>query len=326
MAYTVDQVLAILDREPPQTLFKTFDYKKLAMAVHPDRNPGNTKAHEVYLLLQAAHERSNLPPVVIAGGGGTRYTVIRRFAQGDVADLYHASTNIGDRVVLKISRIPHGHRLMETEVTHLQKMALADSDRYSLVMPSLYETFLAKDKMQKRVTVFHLFPPTWSLDRVFIRHGALRGKHIGWIMDAMLKACELYHGQGIVHGAILPQHILLDVVNHDVYHVGWAQSVKIGQPIKVISARYRDWYPPEVMAKQPAGPETDLYMIGKCLQFLCGNEEPKKVHKRMQQFLSSLTLPGRRMRPQSATEVREDSQELYRELYGEQPFDILAMS
>jgi hypothetical protein len=266
------------------------------------------------------------------------YTLQRLLAVGDVADIHLASagkdamTSGESCYLLKVSRVPEGLPLLDNERKTLAGLLQAAGDTtYGKYFPHLVESFTAIDKIQKRVNIFAHEPGFYTLEQVHEQHAALDGVHLAWIFKRLLTVLGFSNRQDTVHGAILPCQVMLHAAGHGLRLVGWGHSVAIGRRIKTIPTRYKDWYPPEVLIKQPAVAGTDLFLAARCMIYLAGgdpvrNRMPDAVPVPMQRFFQSCLLEGTRMRPHDAWVLLEEFDELLHQLYGPPKFHELTMT
>jgi hypothetical protein len=124
---------------------------------------------------------------------------------------------------------------------------------------------------------------------------------------------------------------LIHAAGHGLHLVGWGQSVAAGRRIGSVPARYKDWYPPEVLHEQPAGPATDLFLAARCLVYLAGGDPvtsrmPEAVPPPLRRFLAACLLESARMRPDDAWALLDDFDELLRGLYGPPKFHELTLT
>src|SRR5262249_18800792 len=88
--------------------------RRFRAVCHPDRNPGDPRAEQLYKELHVLAEQARRPPVTLKSPKGREYTLLKRIATGEVADIHLATANDRD-YVLKIARIPGGAALLDTE-------------------------------------------------------------------------------------------------------------------------------------------------------------------------------------------------------------------
>jgi hypothetical protein len=277
-------------------------------------------------------------PLIITGPKRT-YTLLGVIAAGDVADVYlargTASTGAEESsYIVKISRVLEGQTILERERRVYGRLLTSAGDTtYRKYLPTLAESFLAQDqkKNPRRVNVFIHEPGFYTLEQVHEQHPALDGRHLAWIFKRLLTALGFSHHQGIVHGAVLPCHVLLHAGNHGLQLVGWGQSVDTDRPLAAVATRFKDWYPPEVHKKQPASPQADLFLAARCFIYLAGgdpvqNRMPSTVPAPMQSFIRTCLLEGGKMRPDDAWKLLDEFDELLQRLYGPPSFRELKMS
>jgi hypothetical protein len=266
------------------------------------------------------------------------YALQRLLSVGDVADV-HLATSADDppevlepSYLLKVSRVREGPALLDNERRLLIRLLnAAGSTTYRHYLPDLLESFAVRDKFPKRVNVFRLAPELTGFEQVHERLPALDGRHLAWIFKRILTVLGFSHRQGIIHGAVLPPHLLLHAANHGLRLVGWGQSVERGQRISIVPRQYLDWYPREVQRKQPALPATDIFMAARSLVYLAGGDPlanwlPDTVPLPMQRFLASCLLPGARMRPDDAWALADEFDGLLLRLYGPPKFHELTLT
>jgi serine/threonine protein kinase len=137
----------------------------------------------------------------------------------------------------------------------------------------------------------------------------------------LLVALGHAHRCGVVHGAVLPEHVLIEPAEHGLTLVDWCYSTAPGGKVPALVERYRDWYPPEVPAGQPVGPGTDIYLAGECMRRLMG----RRAHPRLLAFARGCALPQLRRRPSDAWRLLGEFDELIEELYGPRKFRPFAL-
>src|SRR6185503_21050634 len=93
----------------------------------------------------------------------------------------------------------------------------------------LSESYVVKDKIVKRVNVYAHEPGWLTLEEIIKRKESLDPRHLVWMLKRLLTAIRLTNKAGYVHGAILPQHVLIQPESHTVKLIGWTHAVKIGE-------------------------------------------------------------------------------------------------
>ncbi|QEG39641.1 hypothetical protein UC8_16370 [Roseimaritima ulvae] len=154
------------------------------------------------------------------------------------------------------------------------------------------------------------------------------GQHVAWMFNRMLEILGFVHRQGIVHGAVLPQHLWFNTESHGLRLVHWRSATKIGKPLSVVPQRYRVWFPAD--APWVAGPGLDIFMAANCAMFLAGRrvgskQIPSALPNPVGQFLRACLLESPSMRPDDAWELHRDARELFAIVFGPPEFHRLSM-
>ena len=274
------------------------------------------------------------PPVIVQSPKH-EYALTGLLAQGDAADLHRAhdtATTPESKYIVKAARVAEGNVLLENERQVLTGLlSAANGTPYRKYLPALVESFRTKDGTRKRVNVFREEPGFYTLEQAHEQHAALDGRHLAWIFKRLLTVLGFCHRQRIVHGAILPCHVLINPGDHGMRLIGWGQSVGMDRPLKALPERYRAWSPPEILTKRPATPATDLYLAARCLIYLAGgdpvgNRMPDTVSVPMQRFFQTCLFAAAGMRPNDAWQLMDEFDRLLRRLYGPPKFHELAMA
>lgn len=295
--------------------------KDLLAFCHPDRHGGSRQAELLFIKLQELAEEARRPPVVLKSPKRTYALISRRFV-GDVADLHLAEAD-GKQYLVKVSRVPGAEKILDRERQVLTELHTAASDAsYRLYFPLIAESFPAHDGFKRRVNVFAHEPGWYSLEEVVARHtDGLGGRHLVWIFKRLITAIGFAQRHGIVHGAVLPCHILVRPKDHAVRLVGWGQSVPIGELLKSIASRFKASYPPEPFAKKPALSGADVCLAARSLLWTTVETEPRKLFD----FLRGCQIDGQWSRDVDAWELYEEFSELAELLYGKPQFVPLEM-
>lgn len=330
---TLDQI-EILFTKPPKEIFgddieKT--RRELEVHCHPDKHIGEEVRAKNLFTRIAALADSAQKPVVKLKSPKREYSLHSLMVAGDVADIYAASGG-GKDYIVKISRLPNTEKLLDVEKQVMTDIfSAADDTSYSKYFPLFVESFPIKDKFAKRANVFIQDPGFYTLEAVLKRHPlGLDSRHLAWIIKRVLVGLGFAHRQNWVHGAALPNHIMISPASHGANIVGWGQAVRPGQRVTVASKKYMDWYPAEVIKKLPVSPATDIYTAVKCLAMLAGGDGakgifPETVPVQLRRFFRSCLLESQKARPDDAWKLHDELSELLQSMYGAPRFVKLAM-
>ena len=138
----------------------------------------------------------------------------------------------------------------------------------------------------------------------------------------LLVAVGAAHRAGVIHGAVLPEHVMIHPAEHGLVLVDWCYSCAApAGRLRAVVRRYLRWYPPEVLAGHPAGPGLDIWLATRCMTELIGGQIPA----RMATFARGCLLASPHRRPQDAWLLLAEFDELLERLYGPRTYRPFAM-
>jgi len=195
---------------------------------------------------------------------------------GDFSILYQGESE-GKQVIIKVASNPTFNPWLAREAEILTRFA-KEQPSIAPWVPKLIESFvIPKDGKHYRAVAIEGSPNLISVtDLIGYFPSGMEPQDAAWVCRRVLAQCGAASMLGLVHCAIIPDHLLVDHVNHDPVHIGWAHAIKIGEKVTHVIDRWRDYYPPEVFKKRPAGPATDVYMSGMTIIKLLGGDVTKK--------------------------------------------------
>jgi hypothetical protein len=290
-------------------------YRRLAAVLHPDRtitaDPRQRRAATDAFVQLTTRWRER---------GATKingYTVKAPKYSGDIADLYDVG---GDRL-LKLPRSRLNNDLIAREQAALRQLEHEGDPRYLPYVPRLIESFRLRDAEtadERRVTVLAAAPGLISLAEVRRRHpDGLDPRDAAWMWRRLLVALGMAHRAGVVHGAVLPDHVLIQPVEHGVVLVDWCYSVTYHHDtVPALVPAYVDWYPDEVLERRPPGPGTDIAMAARCMSVLMGRRAPSELRV----FAGGCMMPRLDQRPDDAWRLLRELDSVLDGLYGPRTF------
>jgi len=149
-------------------------------------------------------------------------------------------------------------------------------------------------------------------------------RDVAWMLKRVLSGIGYAHELGVIHGALVPSHILVHPTGHGAKLIDWSYGVRVRDrmSIRAYVAAYREIYPPEVFEKRYPSPATDLYMIGQCFHVMLNDEAPKEVCDFLEQFIQEKSTD----RPQDhAWNLHDDFDRILHRLVGKPKYRPLAM-
>jgi serine/threonine protein kinase len=257
------------------------------------------------------------------------------FAAGDIATLYRVQ--YGERwtpAVLKVPRDPDRSDLLEREATALGQLVQDGDARFRPYAPRLIDSFQHRDPATgatRRANVIEMAEGFRSLAEVRAAFpGGLDPRDVLWMWRRLLVALGYAHRAGVIHGAVLPEHVLIHPRDHGLVLVDWCCSVPgcyaARDPSGLVPAVVgrlagAGHYAPEVLAGVRATPATDIFMATRCMTGLLGDDVPPALRA----FAGGCTLHSPARRPGDAWRLLGELDELLERLYGPRRFRPFTM-
>jgi serine/threonine protein kinase len=279
-------------------------YRRLARAVYPDLHPAEQeRATDVFKSLGAwwalARQRlergsygtpaTSREPLTFVAPSGLAITLGDLWRVGDIADLYRST----DGQIVKIARDPRENSLLRNEAETLRHLARAEhAEDFRLFVPKLVESFSIRSHgAVLAVNVLSTPSGLHSLREVLDRRGPLDPRDMTWIFRRLLKALAFAHRADVIHGAVVPAHVLIHP-DHGLTLVDWCYAVPTGAALRAIPTPFRDLYPEFVFSNGASGPGLDIFMAAKCMVLLLGGNPktgmvPETINPRLRAFFSS---------------------------------------
>jgi hypothetical protein len=283
-------------------------YRRLAQLTHPDICPGDGRAARAFAKLTALWRQHQ-------DGHGALV------ARGDIANLYQVADGL-----LKLARDPADNDLMRAETVALAALRTRAEPRFQAYFPGLVRAQRRRDPgsgVERRATVIARLAGFRSLAEV---RGAFPGgldpRDAAWMWRRLLVALGAAHRAELIHGAVLPEHVMIHPGEHGLVLIDWCYSGPApALRVRTVVKRYLDWYPPEVLAGDPAGPDLDIWLATRCMTELVGPRMPA----RMAAFARGCQLASPSRRPADAWALLAELDELLGRLYGPRTFRPFAI-
>lgn len=304
-----------------------FVYRKLAQILHPDRHNGPQRdlaatAFAQLAILQGEAEKALAEdrygtPLVMATIRTRKavHTVRTKFIDGDLTTLYRAGTTTEDGTVeslIKVARSPKDNDLIAAEASALKRLH-ATPDDLERHIPVLLDTFVYKEG-QRRANAIGFLDGYSSVEHIRRVYGSkgIDPRHVVWMWRRLLMALGYAHDLGVVHGAVLPPHIMIEPKDHAVMLVDWCYSStcvdEMYPPVKAVVPDWGFFYPEEIPAKEPPSPATDIAMAAYSMAYMSNLPRP------MRAFFRGCVLQKQRMRPQNAWSLLKEFDELLEQI------------
>lgn len=224
-----------------------------------------------------------VPPRVPADGrprftlGGRTYVLESRIASGDSSEVYRGRwvVRLGELVVIKVLAAATDADLLRREWSTLRQLARSTAegaDHFTTRLPTPVAHGLVGDDPPRTASVFGWssgFVPTLEAVGEAWPSG-VPGPVGVWILKRLLELLSVVHRSGFVHGAVVPDHVLVHPRDHGAMLVGWtiATTWSAGHTQR-LPARPRRWAPLYEGARE-ATPALDVAMACRCVAAVAG--------------------------------------------------------
>jgi hypothetical protein len=195
-------------------------YRMLVKLVHPDVAPAGRGPAATAAFARLAELWSERDGRLLTTKRAT-YRVGGPVASGDITELYAVD---GDAALLKLPRRPADNDLLEAEAAALRTLAAEGDPKFRPYAPRLVESFTHEDADRARRTANIIarqrgFVPLAEVHAAY--PGGLDPRDVAWMWRRLLTGLGWAHRAGLVHGAVLPEHVLIHPAEHGLVLVDW---------------------------------------------------------------------------------------------------------
>ncbi|WP_410657872.1 adenylate cyclase [Amycolatopsis sp. lyj-112] len=287
-------------------------YRALAAALHPDRNPGDPRAHRAAATLNRLYDdwkRARRQTVTTATSA---YTLTTPHAAGSIATTYRTT---GPHLV-KLVRSPALNPLIHAEWAALRALD-GFTERHRWLRPYYPRLLDTSGPVARGDRAFSVLEPlidgfTTLADIKKAFPDGLDGRDYAWMHRRLLRAVAGAHRAGVVHGHLTADNVLVQPEQHGIVLIGWSFAGEDGS-LPIAADRSAD-YPPEVHKGLPVTAATDVHMLHTLMLDLVAPGE-----KRQREFARWCTQDAPAQRPE-AVDLLDEYDDLLGELYGPRTF------
>ena len=161
-------------------------------------------------------------PATIKASKKKTYTASSLLASGDIADIY--ATTTGE--VLKIARASSDNDLLDNEAAVLGRFRAKKKTKLNAYLPPLVEWPILRDRGNVRMNVFTHEAGFVSLADIIAAYpGGINYQDLVWMYKRLLVAIGFAHLNGVIHGAVLPAHVLVHPTGHGAKLIDWCYAL-----------------------------------------------------------------------------------------------------
>ncbi|MFC4031550.1 molecular chaperone DnaJ [Streptomyces polygonati] len=303
-------------------------YRCLAHLLRPDAAPPGRRGEAAAAFARLTRAwRSRSADLPVLNSPRRAYVLGPALATGDLATLrgaHYEQDGEHREAVLKIPLRPRDNDLMAHEAAVLTRLDTVGEPRHRAYAPILLESFRdrAADGAERVINALEPLTGFHTLAEVAAVHpDGLDPRDAAWMWRRLLAGLGWVHRAGLVHGAVLPEHVLIQPPSHGLVLVDWCYATAIGTHLPVLVDRHRDRYPQEALERSPATPATDIHLASSCVRELMGHQTPAPLRA----FLRGCLLPAPEARPRDAWLLLAELDEILERLYGPRTFRPFGM-
>ncbi len=211
--------------------------------------------------------------------GDGHWAIGALIARGEISDVYVAERARwpSERVLFKVLRDQEDAPLFEQEwraLGFLQKSTAKGADTFTTLVPQPVGHGVIQSGNHAGAGALVL---RWSPGFVHTLEAARRAYPGGieprasiWMWRRILEVLSFLHRSGIVHGAVLPQHLLTQEHEHGIRLVGYSCADSPGTGLQAVNTRFEAFYPAEALKSQTLSLAMDVRMSARCIAFVLG--------------------------------------------------------
>lgn len=268
------------------------------------------------------------------GVGGVPVRVLGKIASGHASDVFLAerATRLSERLVAKLLRVEADEPLM-----HAEQQALGVLSHSTQKGADFFSTLLPQRVAFGRVEGAGFGGRTGALFRepVGFAHSLVEvgraypsgcdPRHVVWIWRRALELLGFVHESGYVHGALLPEHVLVSAREHGVRFVGYSCATRSGEKLRAVSPRERGFYPEPILRGEGLTPRTDLTMLARTLLVTASGDALRAPSSMPRPLAAVLEREASGSGVESAWHLNEEVSAAARESFGPPQFVELAL-
>jgi serine/threonine protein kinase len=170
---------------------------------------------------------------------GVPFAIERKIGEGSTCDVFAGKRlrGPGERVIIKIRR---SDASFLPELRVLRELSQSEAPGFAHFRDRLPHVVSdgVRESDRAPVLVFrHLSGFEHTLVDVRSEHGdALDPRHGAWIFRRILELLSWVHACGFAHGAIAPEHVVVNARDHGAMLVGWSKAERGGDPSRDVAA------------------------------------------------------------------------------------------
>lgn len=198
------------------------------------------------------------------------YKILELIARGGFGNTYK-----GEHILLGTPVcIKHGHYISKQDEQILIEEARAIWDLRHYGIPTIRDLLKLEDGSPALVMSYI---PGLTIEKIVKKVGPPEAENVAWITERSLNALRYLHYNGVIHGDVKPQNIIVQPEIHNVVLVDYGFS-SIRPNAKEKNKGYTPYFSsPEQELGETLLPESDFYGLGMTMIYALGGDIAKKT-------------------------------------------------
>ena len=229
--------------------------------------------------------------------GEAFWTEVAPVARGEIADvvLVESVRWPRQRALCKTLRDARDLPMLEAEARALETLresTVPGADRFATLVPQVVARGVAVGgRFRGEATTLLRHVPSFrrTLEDVRAAFPGGMDPHAGvWVWRRLLEVLSFLHRTGVVHGAVLPPHVLVEDGEHGVRLVGYGCAGAPGAPLAAVLTRHEALYAPETLRSARLARAGDLVAAARTVAWALGADATGRPPARVPAPLASL--------------------------------------
>lgn len=272
--------------------------------------------------------------------GDSHWALNKYIARGDISDVYTAQRARWptELAVLKVLRNPQDETLFDNEWNILQALHQSEArgaEIFSTLIPQpiIHGKITGGSFVGQHASIFRWesgFYHTFSQVMQTYPHGIPARASI-WVWRRILEILSFIHASGMAHGAILPEHLLIQENEHGVRLVGYSHAGHLGDQWHPPSNKHESFFPQPAKSWATLTPQLDLVMSARCIVAILGGNPataslPESVPEPLARVIRRVALAKPTTDSnEDAWTIREELGQIAEQVYGAPQFIPIVM-
>jgi hypothetical protein len=263
--------------------------------------------------------------------GDRHWTIEKLLAHGDISNVYFGRLARWptELVIIKILRDQKHRKRFDNQWDTLKALRSSDApgaDTFTRLIPQpvTHGEITAGEFSGQKVSVYRWaggFHHTF-VDVIQAYPQGIPPRASIWVWRRILEILSFIHASGMVHGAVLPSHLMIHDLEHGVRLVGYSSAGQLNEKLHFKPPAYKQYYPKPAKSWSTLTSHLDLVMSARCIAaILGGNPEtgslPSAVPPQLADTIQRLALDDPdKATNESAWAVREELGQIAGKVFG----------